>query len=252
MKNVFDLTGRTALVTGGSKGIGAEIVRIFAEHGASVGFCHLGDNANAEKVVASAAGGGTVAHTECDVASEDKVQSMGRWAAEALGHVDIVVNCAGIGGGDKPFGQLSTVEWDRMLGVHLRGTYLVTRQFFDAMAEKGWGRVINLASQLAYKGAPGLAHYCAAKAGTVGFTRALSYEGAPKGVMVNAIAPGPVETDLLMAHSEAWLAMKQSQLPVNRFGKVDEIAPTALLLASDAGAFYCGQTLSPNGGDVML
>ncbi len=251
MKKVFDLTGRTALVTGGSRGIGAEIVRIFAEHGASVGFCHIGDNANADKVGASAVGG-TVDHTECDVASEEQVRSMARWASEKFGHVDIVVNCAGIGGGDKPFGQLSTEDWDRMLGVHLKGTYLVTKQFFDAMAENGWGRVINLASQLAYKGAPGLAHYCAAKAGIVGFTRALSYEGAPKGVMVNAIAPGPVETDLLMAHSESWLTMKQSQLPVNRFGKVDEIAPTALLLASDAGAFYCGQTLSPNGGDVML
>lgn len=252
MKNVFDLTGRTAVVTGGSKGIGAEIVRTLAEYGAAVAFCHLGDSANADQLVASAKGGAGVAHTECDVASEEQVVSMARWASEKFGHVDIVVNCAGIGGGDRPFGQLSTGDWDRMLGVHLKGTYLVTKQFFDAMAERGWGRVINLASQLAYKGAPGLAHYCAAKAGIVGFTRALSYEGAPKGVMVNAIAPGPVETDLLMAHSDGWLAMKRSQLPVNRFGQVNEIAPTALLLASDAGAFYCGQTLSPNGGDVML
>jgi 3-oxoacyl-[acyl-carrier protein] reductase len=120
------------------------------------------------------------------------------------------------------------------------------------MVERRWGRVINVASQLAYKGAPGLAHYCAAKAGIVGFTRALSYEGAPHNVMVNAIAPGPVETDLLMGLSDAWRAMKQAQLPVGRFGRVEEIAPTALLLASDAGAFYSGQTLSPNGGDVML
>lgn len=252
MTKVFDLTGRTAIVTGGSKGIGAEIVRILVEHGASVGFCHLGDVVNADELVAITRGRNVVAHTECDVSSEEQVVSMAQWTRKQFGHVDIVVNCAGIGGGDKPFSQLSTQDWDRMLGVHLKGTYLVTKQFFDAMAENGWGRVINIASQLAYKGAPGLAHYCAAKAGIVGFTRALSYEGAPRGVMVNAIAPGPVETDLLMAHSDAWLAMKQSQLPVSRFGKVSEIAPTALLLASDAGAFYCGQTLSPNGGDVML
>jgi 3-oxoacyl-[acyl-carrier protein] reductase len=102
------------------------------------------------------------------------------------------------------------------------------------------------------KGAPGPAHYCAAKAGIVGFTRALSYEGASHAVMVNAIAPGPVETDLLMGLSDEWRAMKMAQLPIRRFGKCDEIAPTALMLASEAGAFYSGQTLSPNCGDVML
>ena len=162
-----------------------------------------------------------------------------------------MVNCAGIGG-DKPFAEISIGDWDRMLNVHLRGTFLVTRAFFPEMVERRWGRIINVASQLAYKGAPGLVHYCAAKAGVVGFTRALSYEGAPHNVMVNAIAPGPVETDLLMGLSDEWRAMKQAQLPVGRFGRVEEIAPTALLLASEAGAFYSGQTLSPNGGDVML
>lgn len=253
MTNQFDLTHRTALVTGGSKGIGAAIVRILAAHGAKIGFCHLGDGDNASRLADDLSNDGIqIFHTECDVSSQEQVAAMGRWASDTLGHVDIVINSAGIGGGDKPFGALTVADWDRMLGVHLRGTYLVTHQFFDKMMERNWGRVINLASQLAYKGAPGLAHYCAAKAGIVGFTRALSYEGAPNGVMVNAIAPGPVETDLLMAHSREWLAMKQGQLPIRRFGKVDEIAPTALLLASDAGAFYCGQTLSPNGGDVMI
>jgi 3-oxoacyl-[acyl-carrier protein] reductase len=102
------------------------------------------------------------------------------------------------------------------------------------------------------RGAPGLAHYCAAKAGIVGVTRALSYEGVSHGVMVNAIAPGPIETDLRMGLSDDWRAMKMAQLPIRRFGKCDEIAPTALMLASAAGGFYSGQTLSPNGGDVVL
>lgn len=253
MTNQFDLSGRTALVTGGSKGIGAEIVRILARNGASVAYCHLGDSGNAEQLsVSLKAEGLKVAYTECDVSSEEHVAKMARWVSHTLGHVDILVNSAGIGGGDKPFDKLTTADWDRVLGVNLRGTYLVTQQFFEKMAERNWGRVVNMASQLAYKGAPGLAHYCAAKAGVVGFTRALSYEGAPRGVMVNAIAPGPVETDLLMAHSDAWLAMKRAQLPIQRFGRVMEIAPTALLLASEAGAYYSGQTLSPNGGDVML
>lgn len=253
MTGIFDLSGRTALITGGSRGIGAGIVEIFARHGAEVGFCHLGDEDNADGLVARLRGEGLSVHaTACDVSSQEETAALARWAASKLGPVDIVVNCAGIGGGGKGLSEITVADWDRMIGVHLRGTFLVTRLFFSAMLERGWGRVINFSSQLAYKGAPNVAHYCAAKAGIVGFTRALSYEGAPRGVMVNAIAPGPVATELLMSVGEEWLAMKKAQLPIGRFGQVHEIAPTALLLASDAGAFYAGQNLSPNGGDVML
>jgi 3-oxoacyl-[acyl-carrier protein] reductase len=248
----FSLEGRTALVTGGSRGIGAAIVQIFLENGAKVGYCQFGDDENAAALEARLASAGhMVAHTVCDVASEAAVDALADWSAETLGHVDILVNCAGIGG-DVLFPDITVESFDRMIGVHLRGTFLVTRKFYTAMAAKGWGRVINFSSQLAYKGAPGLAHYCAAKAGIVGFTRALAYEGAPNGVTVNSIAPGPIDTDMLMGMSDGWRAMKQAQLPAGRFGRVDEIAPTALLLASEAGSYYIGQTLSPNGGDVLL
>jgi 3-oxoacyl-[acyl-carrier protein] reductase len=248
----FDLSGRTALVTGGSRGIGGAIVALFAAQGASVGFCQAGDDANAAATAERLAGHGTpVVHTTCDVASDADVARLKTWADEALGPVDILVNCAGIGG-DAAFEDISAAMFDRMIGVHLRGTFMVTQQFYGAMVARGWGRIINISSQLAYKGAPGLAHYCAAKAAVVGFTRALSYEAAPKGVTVNSIAPGPIETDLLKGLSDDWRAMKQAQLPLGRFGGVDEIAPTALLLASEAGSYYVGQTLSPNGGDVLL
>jgi 3-oxoacyl-[acyl-carrier protein] reductase len=250
--NTFSLKGRTALVTGGSRGIGGAIVELFAEHGARVALCHHGDLAGAEAITGRMGAKGFQVHAmECDVSSEASVASMSSWARDALGHVDIVVNCAGIGG-DKLFADLTVADWDRMIAVHLRGTFLVTHAFFGDMIKRKFGRIINISSQLAYKGAPGLAHYCAAKAGIVGFTRALSYEGAPHGVLVNTIAPGPVETELLMGLSDKWRAMKQAQLPIGRFGLVDEIAPTALMLASAAGAFYVGQTLSPNGGDVMV
>lgn len=189
---------------------------------------------------------------ECDVTDEASVQRLGEWAVRDLGHVDILVNGAGVCS-EVPFSQLSVKEWDWMMSVNLRGAFLVTRQFFDGMKERRYGRIINIASQLAYKGTTDAAHYCASKAGLVGFTRALSYEGAPFGVTVNAIAPGPVETAMLAGFTDEWRAMKFSQLPAGRFGQVDEIAPTALLLASETGgAYFIGQTLSPNGGDVML
>lgn len=252
MSNTFDLSGRKALVTGGSRGIGAAIVEVFVRNGADVGFFHLNDHANAAALSSRLAmGRRSPCGWHCDVADETEVAAGCEAAIAQLGQIDILVNCAGVGG-DKPFTDISVADWDHMIGVHMRGTFLVTRCFFGGMLTRGWGRIINVASQLAYKGAPGMAHYCAAKAGIIGFTRALAYEGAPRNVMVNAIAPGPVETDMLMGLSDGWRAMKQAQLPVGRFGHVAEIAPTALLLASAAGAFYAGQTLSPNGGDVMI
>lgn len=252
MTDPFSLVGRNALVTGGSRGIGAAIVELFARHGARVAFCHLGDSEGASALLSRMASAGLAVNgTECDVADEASVGRLAGFARETLGQVDIVVNCAGIGG-EGDFVDLDVAAFDRMLAVNLRGTFLVTHAFFGGMLERRWGRVINVASQLAYKGAPRLTHYCASKAGVVGFTRALSYEGAPFGVLVNAIAPGPVETEMLMGLSDEWRAMKLKQLPIRRFGRVEEIAPTALLLASVAGANYVGQTLSPNGGDVML
>lgn len=250
----FSLQGRKALITGGSRGIGAAVVRLFADAGADVAICHFGDASGAETLGAEfRAAGRPLGVLECDVADEGQVAALAEWTATTLGQPDILVNCAGIGGKDKPFGDITVAEWDRMLGVNLRGVFLVTRAFFPGMVERRYGRIVNIASQLAYKGAPGLAAYVAAKAGVVGLTRALSHEGAAHNVMVNAIAPGPVETPLLMGHSDAWLAMKKGQLPVGRFGQPEEIAPTALLLASETGgAFYSGQTLSPNGGDVMV
>ena len=252
MLETFSLAGRKALITGGSRGIGAGIVELFAEAGAELAFCHYRDAAEAQALVARLAAQGRKVHqTDCDVASESEVAKMVAWAERCLGHVDIVVNNAGIGG-DTPLTKMSVEEWDRMIAVHLRGSFLVTRAFFGKMCERSYGRVISISSQLAYKGSPGLVHYSAAKAGLLGFTRALAYEGAPFNVTVNSVAPGPVDTDLTRGLSDEFRRMKMAQLPLGRFGHVKEIAPTLLLLASEAGSFYTGQTLSPNGGDVMI
>ena len=249
----LSLAGRTAVVTGGNTGIGRSIVELFAEHGASIIVSHFNDESGTQAFADELiAGGAQVSVVECDVTDTSSVAEMGKAALEILGHVDILVNGAGVCA-EVPFVDLTVEQWDQMMAVNLRGSFLVTKEFFKRMIERRYGRVINIASQLAYKGTVDCAHYCASKAGVVGFTRALSYEGAPHGVTVNAIAPGPVETAMLAGFTDEWRAMKFAQLPAGRFGLVTEIAPTALLLASETGgAYYIGQTLSPNGGDVML
>ena len=250
---MFSLNGRRALVTGGSRGIGAAIVHAFADAGAEVAICHLNDEKNAARLESDLKLRGQKLYVgSCDVSDEFSVSEFTGNLGDKFGCVDILVNCAGIGG-DVDFVEMDVSAWDRMISTNLRSVFLVTKELFPEMIGRKYGRIINVSSQLGYKGAPRLAHYCAAKAGVVGFTRALAFEGAPHNVLVNAIAPGPVETPLLAGLTDKWRAMKKAQLPLGRFGTVEEIAPTALLLASEKeGAFYCGQTLSPNGGDVML
>jgi 3-oxoacyl-[acyl-carrier protein] reductase len=245
------LDGRRALITGASRGIGAAIALAFADQGCDVAFCHLGDGDKAAEVKRAIDDRGRKSFAaECDVADEVALPVMVARARKALGGIDILVNNAGHSA-ETPFENIPVAAWDRMIAVHLRGTFLASRACYGAMCESGWGRIINIASQHALKGTLGKAHYCAANAGIIGLTKALAREGAPKGVLVNAIAPGPVETDLFRDLSEEWRDAKLAEMPLGRFAAVSEIAPTAVMLASADGAYYVGQTLSPNGGDVM-
>ena len=148
--------------------------------------------------------------------------------------------------------DMSVADWDRVLAVNLRGTFLVTRVLIGPMLGRGWGRVINIASQLGQIGGAEAVHYSASKGAVIAFTKALAREVAGRGVLVNAIAPGPIQTPLLDGETQAWRAAKLAELPIGRFGEVSEVVPTAVLLASDDGSYYVGQTLGPNGGDVML
>lgn len=244
------LLGRRAAVTGAASGIGRGIAMAFAHEGARVAVLDR-DRLAAERVAAEiiAAGGEAIA-LACDVADEASVEAAFAELRAAFGAVDILVNNAGVLR-DVPFEDMTIEEWDRVLGVNLRGAFLCTRQVVPAMKAQGWGRIINTASQLAHKGAAELTHYVASKAGLIGFTKALAHELARDGITVNAIAPGIIETPMSANVPPDVKARVAEKLPIGRFGRVEEITGAAVLLASDEGSYFVGTTVNVNGGDVM-
>ncbi|MFI1733294.1 SDR family NAD(P)-dependent oxidoreductase [Streptomyces acidicola] len=242
------LKDRTALVVGAAGGIGAAIATAFVAEGARVVLAdHDGDRAAATARSAVAVGSVRV-----DITEEASVAAAVADAEARLGGgIDILVNSAGILT-EAPVAEMSLATWAQTLAVDLTGVFLCCRAVLPGMTARGSGRIINVASQLGIKGGIGLAHYAAAKAGVIGFTKSLALEAAPHGVLVNAIAPGPVETPMVDGITEEWKDAKRAELPLGRFGRPEEIAPTAVLLASDPGGnLYTGQTLGPNSGDVM-
>ena len=249
----FDLTGGSALVTGASRGIGRGIAEGLADAGADVGVNHPpGDEAQAEAqtvVDQIRENGGTAETFEADVSDRADVQQMIERFEEAYGTPDTLVNNAGIAPQSR-FTEMPVEMWDRTIAVDLRGVFLLSRFVVPEMLERGSGNIINVASQLGFKGAEELVHYCAAKGGVISFTRALAREVSPA-VKVNAIAPGSINTELTQDLSEEWREAKAAEIPMGRIGEVDDIVPTALFLASDKSDYYTGQTLSPDGGDAM-
>ena len=228
--------GRGVVVTGGASGIGKAIAEAFTANGDRVA------------VLDRSGAAGSIA---VDVSDEASVKAAFTAARSQLGSIDILVNSAGLLT-ESRLEDMTLAMWNETIGVDLTGVFLCCREVVGEMREQKWGRIINIASQLAIKGGTGLSHYSAAKAGVVGLTKALALETAADNVLVNSIAPGPIETPLVDGISEEWKAAKRAGLPLLRFGLAAEVAPTALLLASDPGGnLYVGQTLGPNSGDVM-
>lgn len=246
------LDGKTAIVTGGARGIGGEIAMAFAAEGADVVIGDLlGAEAAAPVLSSIAESGRRSLLVRTDVSDEQQVRAMVDAAVAEFGQIDILVNDAGTFS-QKAFAELEVGEWDRVLAVNLRGVFLCTRFVLPGMLERQRGKIINVASQLGQIGGIEMVHYSASKAGVIGLTKALAREVSAQGVHVNAIAPGPILTEMMAQETEEWAARKLSELPIGRFGEVHEVAPTAVFLASDDSSYYVGQTLCPNGGDVML
>jgi 3-oxoacyl-[acyl-carrier protein] reductase len=246
------LAGQVAIVTGASRGIGRAIATLFAREGADIAFCHLHDaEGAAEAARGIEAAGRRAFHQALDVADADALRGFVAAAEAALGPCDVLVNNAGMNL-RGPFETLADDAFDRVMAVHVRAAWVASQAVWPGMSARGRGRIITTASQLAFKGAPNIVPYCTAKAALVGFTRALAREGAPKGILVNAIAPGPVATELTAQLGPDWAARTGATLPIGRIGQPEEIAAAALLLASSPGGdFFVGATISPNGGDLM-
>lgn len=245
------LKDKVAVITGGGSGIGAEIATLFAENGAAIAV--LDRNAESGEAVVGrlTETGARAMSAPVDVTDSASVKQAIDAAAGQWGGIDILVTAAGILD-EKPMIEMTEEDFDRTVDIDLKGVFLAGRWALPHLQARGGGRIINIASQLGIKGGTGLVHYVAAKAGVIGMTKAMALELAPEGILVNAIAPGPVETPLLNGVTEEWKTAKQAELPLGRFGTPAEIAPTALLLASSPGGdLYVGQTLGPNSGDVM-
>jgi 3-oxoacyl-[acyl-carrier protein] reductase len=246
------LLDRVAIVTGAARGIGGAIATAFAQQGADVVIAdRIGEDAAAAVIDAVTGAGRRALFVPTDVSDEMQVRAMVDRATSTFGRVDILVNDAGIVG-QVFFHEMTVAEWDRVMAVNLRGVFLCTRFVLPQMLDHGRGVIINIASQLGQIGGTEMVHYSASKAGVIGFTKALAREVSTRGVRVNAIAPGPIMTDMLAEETEEWANRKLAELPIGRFGEVHEVAPTAVFLASDESSYYVGQTLCPNGGDVML
>ncbi len=238
---------RVALVTGGSRGIGAAISNALNEAGYTVAATYAGNDDAATEFTRKTG----IATYKWSVADYDAcVEGIGKVEAE-LGPIDILVNNAGITR-DGMFHKMTRQQWSEVIGTNLDGLFNMTHPIWSGMRARAFGRVINISSINGQKGQMGQANYSAAKAGDLGFTKALAQEGAFKGITVNAICPGYIATDMVMAVPEKVRENIIAQIPVGRLGEPSEIARCVVFLASDEAGFINGSTLTANGGQYVI
>ena len=245
---MFDLTGKTALVTGASGGIGGAIARALHGAGAVVGLSGTREAPLAELAAAL----GDRAHVlPCDLSDAGAVEALPKRAAEAMGSLDILVNNAGITR-DNLFMRMSDEEWQQVIEVNLTSTFRLCRGVLRPMMKARWGRIVNVTSIVGTTGNPGQGNYAAAKAGIAGMSKALAQEVASRGITVNCIAPGFIATAMTGKLTDEQKARISAQIPAGRMGTPDEVAAAALYLASPGAAYVTGATLHVNGGMAMV
>ncbi len=249
---MIDLSGKSAVVTGGSRGIGRAIVLRLAGQGADVAFSYRGNAAAAAEVVAAVeALGRRAIAVQGDAVDPASAEALVKAALEAFGKVDILVNNAGITHDDLIM-RMSLEAWREVLETNLFGAFYATKAVTRPMLKAKGGRIINITSVSGQAGQTGQANYSSAKAGLIGLTKATARELASRGITANAVAPGFVLTELTQDLPEALLAQITAATPLGRFGTADEIASAVAFLASDEAAYITGQVLAVDGGLVMM
>jgi 3-oxoacyl-[acyl-carrier protein] reductase len=241
-----DLTGKVALVTGGSRGIGLAIAQALAGAGANVALCAR-DGAKAE---AAARGLGGARGYACDVGNAAQVEQTVAAAEKDLGPIDILVNNAGITADNLLF-RIRDEDWDAVLNTNLKGAFLMTKLIARGMMKRRFGRVINITSVVGIMGNAGQSNYAASKAGLIGLTKSVARELASRNVLVNAVAPGYIETDMTGKLTDAQKQTLLGAIPLNRLGTSADVAGAVLFLASDFASYITGQVLVVDGGMVM-
>lgn len=239
--------GKVALVTGGTRGIGAAISRLLKQKGFAVAANYAG-NTEAADAFEKETG---IRTFKWSVAEYDQCAEGVAAVERELGPVEVLVNNAGITR-DSMFHRMTPDSWRQVIETNLNGAFNMTHQVWAGMREREFGRVINISSVNGQKGQMGQTNYSASKAGEIGLTKALAQEGATKGITVNAICPGYIATDMVMAVPEKVREAIIRQIPVGRLGEADEIARCVAFLASEDAGFITGSTLSPNGGQYMV
>jgi len=245
------LKGRTALVTGASRGIGRAIALALAEEGADVAVNYMASEAAAREVVEQIQKlARRTMLARADVADYPDTFRMAREVLREFGHLDILVNNAGITS-DKTFIKMDHASWRKVLAINLDGVFNCTKVFIDQMIAHNFGRVVNITSVIGQIGNFGQANYAASKAGVAAFTKSLAKELAAKGITVNAVAPGFVETEMVQAIPEKVKSRLLDQIPLKRFGRAEEVARAVVYLCSSDGDYITGAELSVNGGLLM-
>ncbi|MBR5773657.1 MAG: SDR family oxidoreductase [Clostridia bacterium] len=242
---------KTAVITGASRGIGAQCARLFAQNGYNVVINYCSSEQKARELCDELLSQGfSAAIVKADVSVSAQASGLIDKAVELFGGVDVLINNAGIGG-QRLITDVTDEIWEHMIGVNLNAAFYCTRRALQHMINKKSGRIINISSIWGICGASCEVHYSAAKAGIIGFTKALAKEVGPSGITVNCIAPGVIDTDMNKALSSDDLDALCDETPIGRLGTADDIARLALFLSEGGGSFITGQVISPNGGFVI-